>query len=146
MIDNELKGSKSIVVQTFDYNCHVFNLISDNNQYYLMYENDSKLITKLIIKPDLWVFYKDGGYDHGIKLLKPLNPFENKVLSMDFSIDPEIFNISINNELISYSKAMADLYQFPIAYSKDIKYHHNDYKRSKNKNLILSNMKQGKFN
>lgn len=146
MLDKNLIGTKVIVVETFDKNCHVFYLIKDNDHYYLQLENNSKLINRLIIKPDLWVFYKDGGYDQGTKLLKPLDTFEKKVLAMNYYIDPEIFHILINNYLISYSKAMADLYQLPIAYSRDIKYHHADYKRTKNKKLVLEKMKNGNFN
>lgn len=146
MLDENLKGSKALVVETFDNNCHVFNLVNINEQYYLQYDNDNRIITKLVIKPDLWVFYKDGGYDHGMNLLKPIMKSERKVLAINFYIDPDIFNILIDSNLISYSKAMADLYQLPVSYSRDVKYHHNDYKRTKTKSLVLAKMSKGNFN
>ena len=65
---------------------------------------------------------------------------------MNFDIDPGIFNILIDNNLISYSKSVADLYDLPVSYSRDILYHSNDYKRTKSKELVLSKMKQGVFN
>lgn len=146
MLDETFSGSRSIVVESFDYNCHWFELVDINDEYYLKYEYDSKLITKLVIKPDLWVIYKDGGYEHGINLLKPINLSQKKVLSMEFHIDPEIFDTLIENKLISYSKAMADLYDLPVEFSRDYLYHHRDYKHSKNKELVLEKWKNGIFN
>jgi len=146
MLDESFRGTGVVVVETFDNNCHVFSLISTNNNYYLQYENNPMLIKKLIIKPDLWVFYMEGGYDQGIKLIKPLNQIENKVSAMNFMIDPDIFELLINKGLISYSKAMADLYNFDEVYSSDYKYHKRDYKNSKNKEKVLEKMRQGVFN
>lgn len=146
MLDNNLIGTNMIVVDTFDYNSHVFGLVLDENKYYLKLEQNSNLIKKLIIKPDIWVFFKDGGYEQGVNLLKPINPLMNKVLAMDFNIDPDIFELLINNKLISYSKAMADLYGFDPKFSSDYFYHSRDYKRSKNKQLVLEKFKRGQFN
>lgn len=146
MLDESLRGTNAIVIETFDNNCHVFHLVNNNDQYYLQYDNDNRIITKLVIKPDIWIFYKDGGYDHGVNMLQPIIKSERKVLAMNFYIDPDIFNILIDSNLISYSKAMADLYELPVSYSRDIKYHHNDYKRTKTKKLVLANLRQGKFN
>lgn len=146
MLDENFRGTDVVVAQTFDDNCHVFSLVRGSNKYYLLYENDSRLIKKLVIKPDLWVFYMEGGYEHGVKLLKPLNPTESKILTKNFIIDPDIFELLINNGLISYSKAMADLYDFDEKYSSDYKYHKRDYKNSKNKEKVLEKMRQGVFN
>lgn len=146
MLDDNLRGTKILLAETFDNNSHIFYLVKNEDTYYLQYENIPKLITKLVIKPDLWAFYKDGGYEHGVHLLKPIITSKNKVLVMNYYIDPGIFHILVNQGLISYSKAMADLYQLPIAYSRDIKYHHADYKRSKNKELVLERMRNGLFN
>lgn len=146
MLDETLSGTNMLVVDTFDYNSHLFQLVFDNNKYYLKSEYDSRLITKLIIKPNLWVFFKDGGYEEGTNLLKLGNLNKNKVLAMNFNIDPNIFELLVNNDVISYSKAMADLYNLPIKYSRDGSYHNNDYKRTKTKQLVLSKQKQGIFN
>lgn len=146
MLNEELRGTKVVLVQTFDNNCHIFSLVKDRDQYYLKYENDSRLIKKMVIKPDFWVFYKDGGYEQGVDLLKPIISQYSKVLSMNYDIDPEIFEILINSRLISYSKAMADLYNFDERYSSDYKYHRRDYKHSKNKQLVLEKQRKGIFN
>lgn len=146
MLDETLSGTNMLVVDTFDYNSHLFQLVFDNNKYYLKSEYDPRLITKLIIKPNLWVFFKDGGYEEGTTLLKPVDLNKKKVLAMNFSIDPSIFELLVNNDIISYSKAMADLYNLPVAYSRDVKYHHNDYKRTKTKQLVLNKQKRGIFN
>jgi len=146
MLDEELRGTNAMIVETFDGNNHVFYFVKYDNKYYLKYEGDSKLITKLIIKPDLWVFYKDGGYEHGVNLLKPVFSTDKKVLAMNYYIDPNIFKNLIDSDMISYSKAMADLYDLPVPYSRDVKFHHNDYKRTNSKELVLSKMRQGIFN
>lgn len=146
MLDQELRGTNALIVETFDNNSHVFYCIEEDGLHYFKMEGDSRLITRLIIKPDLWVFFKNGGYDHGVSLLKPIIPSIKKNLAMNFYIDPDIFDDLIKDGLISYSKAMADLYNLPISYSRDIQYHRNDYKRTKNKEMVLSKMKQGVFN
>ena len=146
MLDDILRGTNVIVVETFDHNYHVFSLIKDNQQFFLQLKSNPKLITKLVIKPDLWVFFKEGGYEHGVKLLKPIDQNMKKVLAKDYLIDPDIFDLLIQNNLISYSKAMADLYELPNMFCRDIKYHSNDYKRSKSKELTLMRMKHGIFN
>ena len=146
MLDESLRSTNTMVVETFDNNCHVFNLISSNNKHYFQYENIKKYIDKIIIKPDLWVFYVNGGYEQGVKLLKPIFKNVKKVLARNFYIDPEIFNTLIKEGLIVYSKAMADLYDLPIEFSKDYSIHTRDYKHSKNKELVLTKLKNGIFN
>ena len=146
MLNEEIRGSRGILVESFDYNCHWFELVDIKDECYLKCEHDSKLITRLVIKPDLLVFYQDGGYEQGVNLLKPINLKEKKVLAMEFHIDPEIFDILIHNKLISYSKAMADLYDLPIELSRDYLAHRRDYKHSKNKELVLEKWKNGVFN
>ena len=146
MLDETLSGSNMIVVDTFDYNSHLFQLVFDDDKYYLKSEYSPRYISKLIIKPNLWVFFKDGGYEEGVKLLKPVDLNRKKVLAMNFNIDPTIFNILVENNIISYSTAMADLYNLPVSYSRDREYHHNDYKRTKTKEKILTKLKSGIFN
>lgn len=146
MLDEELRSTNAIIVETFDNNNHVFYYVEDDGSHYLKFEDDSRLISKLIIKPDLWAFFKEGGYEHGVDMLKPIIKSLKKVLAKNYYIDPDIFDILISSGLISYSKAMADLYELPVAYSYDIKYHRNDYKRAKTKNLTLDKMRQGIFN
>lgn len=148
MLDENLRSTNALVVETFDNNCHVFEFVSDMDRPYLILENDSKHITQLVIKPDLWVYFENGGYEHGTKLLKPLDCQAKKVLAKDFFIDPAIFHSLVNYKLISYSKAMADLYQLPVAYSRDIGYHHNDYKRKEpgKKEKVLAKLREGSFN
>ena len=146
MLNEIIRGSCSIVVETFDYNYHEFELIQKDKKYYLKFQHDPRLITKLVIKPDLWAFYKDGGYEHGVNLLKPINLARGQVLAWDFHIDPEIFDILIENKLISYSKAMADLYNLPVELSRDYLSHRRDYKNSKNKEKVLERWKNGIFN
>lgn len=146
MLDDKLKGTKMIVVDTFDYNSHVFELFSENEQYYLKFEQDPRLIKKLIIKPDILVFFQNGGYEQGVNLLRPINPTTSKVLAMDFNIDPNIFDVLIQERLISYSTAMADLYDFDSKLSSDYVYHQRDYKHKKNKQQVLQKLRNGQFN
>lgn len=146
MLDENLRGTKMIVVDSFDHNSHIFKLIKTANIYYLKFEQNPNYIKRLIIKPDFWVFFQDGSYEHGINLLKPLNSSNNKILAMNFNIDPEIFGILISQNLISYSKAMADLYDFDPKCSRDYSYHHRDYKHTKNKFQVLQKLREGKFN
>lgn len=146
MLDETLRGTNALVVETFDDNCHVFYLIKRENKLFLQLENTSTYIKKLIIKPDLWIFFEKSGYEHGTRLLRPLNQKEKKILAKNYYIDPGIFPTLVSYELISYSKAMADLYDLPIIYSRDIKYHHNDYKRTGNKQMVLQKLRQGYFN
>ena len=146
MLDEELRGTNALIVETFDSNNHVFYHIEKDGRHYFKMEDDSKLITRLIIKPDLWAFFKNGGYEHGVKLLKPIINSKSKVLASNYYFDPNMFNVLVSCGLITYSKAMADLYDLPVSYSYDIKYHHNDYKRTKNKELVLGKMRQGIFN
>lgn len=146
MLDNNFKGTNAIVVETFDDNNHVFYFITSGDEAYLRYENDIKLIKRLIIKPNFIVFYVDDSFEYGVDLLKPCLPKENKILVKEFSIDPNIFHNLIKHNLISYSKGMADLYNLPVVYSSDIKYHHNDYKRTGNKEKVLSKFREGNFN
>lgn len=146
MLDEELSGTNYMIVKTFDNNNHIFNYVEEDGLNYFKIDTDSRLISRIIIKPDLWVFFKDGGYEHGIKLLNSTNNLKTNGLVSNCYIDPNIFNNLVNKGLISYSKAMADLYDLPTIYSRDIKYHQNDYKRTKNKELVLSKMRQGIFN
>ncbi len=148
MLDSKLEGTKTIVVETFDDNCHVFQVVEDADKPYLILENCPNRITHLLIKPDLWAYFENVGYEHGVCLLKPLDCQAKKVLAREFLIDPSIFHFLVNHKLISYSKGMADLYQLPVAYSRDIKYHHNDYKRKEQgrKEKVLAKFKTGDFN
>lgn len=146
MLDENLRGTNMIVVDTFDYNSHVFELILKNSNHYLKFEQNENLIKRLIIKPDFWVYFQDGGYEHGVKLLKPLDPKSDKVLARDFNIDPEIFSTLVVENLISYSTAMADLYGFDPNFSRDYSYHRRDYKNRKNKEQVLQKLKEGYFN
>ena len=146
MLDETLRSTNALVVETFDENCHVFYLVSKEEKLFLQLENTSNYIKRLIIKPDLWVFFEEAGYEHGTRLLKPLNSDLKKILAKNYYIDPDIFYKLIDHKLISYSKAMADLYDLPVAYSRDIKYHHNDYKRTGNRQKVLQKLRQGYFN
>ncbi len=148
MLDLELKGTKKIVVETFDNNFHTFQLVDDADRPYFTLESCPNHIIRLLIKPDLWVYFENGGYEHGVRLLKPLDYRVKKVLAREFLIDPSIFHFLVNHKLISYSKGMADLYQLPIAYSRDIQYHHNDYKRKEQgrKEKVLTKLRTGDFN
>lgn len=146
MLDNNFRGTNAIIAETFDDNNHVFYFINSSGEAYLRYENDIKLIKRLIIRPNFLVFYIDGSFEYGADLLKPCFSKDYKVLVKDFSIDPDIFHKLIKYNLISYSKGMADLYDLPSVFSSDIKYHHNDYKRSKTKEKVLLKQKEGKFN
>ena len=146
MLSEIIRGSRSIVVETFDYNYHEFELIEKDDKYYLKFQHDPRLINKLVIKPDLLAFYENGGYEQGVKLLKPINLARGEVLAWDFQIDPEIFDILMENKLITYSKAMADLYDLPVELSRDYLSHRRDYKHSKNKKLVLERWKNGIFN
>lgn len=146
MLDNDFRGTNTVVAETFDNNNHIFYFINVGDEAYLRYENDIRLIRKMIIRPNFLTFFVDGGYEYGTSLLKPCFSTKNSILVKEFSIDPNIFHKLINYNLISYSKCMADLYNLPIIYSADIKYHHNDYKRSKNKEKVITKLKNGKFN
>lgn len=146
MLDENLRGTNMLVVDTFDYNAHVFELILQGEKLYLKFESDSRLIKRLVIKPDCWVYFQNGGYEQGVNLFRPLNPALNKILAMDFSIDPDIFQTLIDNGLISYSKAMADLYDLDPIFSSDYSYHTRDYKRKNNRSKVLEKLKNGNFN
>ena len=146
MLDGDFEFTNLVIADTFDGNTHLFYLVKREEKYYLKYERDERLITRLIIKPDAWVYFKDGGYEHGTRLLRPCLKGDTKALVKNFTIDPNIFDILIGNNLVSYSKAMADLYHLPAKFSRDYQYHHRDYKHSKNKNKVLKKMQQGNFN
>ena len=148
MLDETLRGTNALVVETFDENCHIFYLVEREKKFFLQLENTSNYIKKLIMKPDLWIFFEEDGYEHWTRLLKPLDSSQKNVLAKNYYIDPTIFHTLINYKLISYSKAMADLYDLPIVYSRDIGYHHNDYKRQRNskKEKVLEKLRSGKFN
>lgn len=148
MLDETLRGTNALVVETFDENCHVFYLVEKEKNFFLQLENTSNYIKKLIMKPDFWILFEEDGYEHGTRLLKPLDSSQKKVLAKNYYIDPSIFHCLINHKLIAYSKAMADLYQFPIIYSSDIQYHHNDYKRQEvnKKEKVLEKLRKGIFN
>lgn len=146
MLDNRFIGTNAIVAETFDDNNHVFYFIRTDDEAYLKYENDIRLISKMILKPNFMVFFVEGGYENGVDLLKPCLFDKSKLLVKEFSIDPRLFHKLINHGLISYSKYVADLYNLPVAYSSDIKYHHNDYKRTKNKEKVMTKFRTGKFN
>lgn len=146
MLDETLRGTNALVVETFDDNCHVFYLVQKGNKFFLQLENTVDYIKKIIMKPDLWIFFEENGYEHGTQLLKPLNPNLKKILAKNYYIDPDIFATLMDWKLISYSKTMADLYDLPVAYSRDIKYHLNDYKRTDNKQKIIHKLRKGNFN
>lgn len=146
MLDNELCGTDSIVVETQDLNNHVIKLVRSYDRLYLKLENEDRLIRKLVIKPNMWLYFLDGSYDTSINLIKPCHSNLERALAFEFSIDPLIFNELIDNDLISYSKGVADLYDLPPVYARDIKYHHRDYKWSRNKEKVLKKLRSGNFN
>ncbi len=146
MLDKELQGTESIIVETVDHNNHVFYLVWKENQYYLQYEQNTSLINLLVLKPNMDIYFENGNVENGKNFLKPCLPNQSKILATNFDIDPDIFHQLIHCRLISYSKAMADLYSLPVAYSFDIKDHHNDYKRTKNKEKVLAKLRAGQFN
>lgn len=146
MLDETLRGMNALVVETFDENCHVFYLVKKKDKFFLQLENTTSYIKKLIMKPDSWIFFEENGYEHGTRLLRPLDSSQKKILAKNYYIDPAIFHTLIDHKLISYSKAMADLYDLPVAYSRDIKYHCNDYKHTNNKQKVLRKLRQGHFN
>lgn len=146
MLDEGLTGSSVILVETFDHNNHIFYAVRLDNQLLLKHEGTDSLISKLIIKPDLWAIFTDGTYKQGIELLKPCHSSEKKVLAKNYYIDPEVFGDLVDNNTISYSKGMADLYDFPIEYASDVEFHKRDYKHHKTKELTLNKMRNGQFN
>lgn len=147
MLDNNLKGSNKIVVETFGGNSYTFSFINENNNMFIKCNADPRFIKRIIIKPDLWIYFNDGGYEHGVKFFQSCYN-DSRPLVKKVDIDTNIFNKLVAYKLISYSKGMADLYDFPIAYASDIKYHHNDYKRvgEIQKTRVLNKLKSGNFN
>lgn len=146
MLDVELKETKSIIVETEDFNNHVFTMVEEDGQFYLQHEQYPMLINQIVLKPNMKVYFQDGSIEDGKRLLKSYLPDHSGVLATNFSIDPDIFKKLITYRLISYSKTMAELYQLPIEHSNDISYHTRDYKRSKNQEKILSKLREGNFN
>ncbi len=144
MLDNELRSTQSIIIETNDYNNHVFSLVQKDEQSYLRYEQSEIFINLLVIKPNIKIFFEDGNYEDGKNFFPSY--LSNKVLVTNIFIDPDIFLKLIADRMISYSKAMADLYSLPVDYSFDIRYHRQDYKRSKNKEKVLTKLKTGHFN
>lgn len=142
MLDN------TIVVKTFNDHNYLFYYIKYGSENYIRYENDTKLIKRIVLKPNLLIYYADGSYKTGVELFNIDNYNDNSGLVSDCIIDSDIFYDLIKHGLISYSKLVADLYNLPVAYSYDVKYHHNDYKRTDclQRQKILSRLKSGNFN
>lgn len=146
MLDNELYGTGVIIVETQDLNSHIIKLVRQSDKLYLKLENEDRFIRKMVIKPNIWFYFADGSFDTGINIIKPCYNNLERVLAIDFSIDPFIFNRLIDSDLISYSKGVSDLYDLSPAYARDIKYHHRDYKWSRNKEKVLRKLRSGNFN
>lgn len=140
--------NNTIVVKTFNDHNYLFYYIKYGSENYIRYENDTKLIKRIVLKPNLLIYYVDGSYKTGVELFKIDNYNDNSGLVSDCIIDSDIFYDLIEHGLISYSKLVADLYNFPVAYSYDVKHHHNDYKRTDclQRQKILSKLKSGNFN
>lgn len=138
MLDETLRGTKAIVVETEDLNCSIFHLLRIDSKYYLVFENDSKLIYHLRLKPNFLVYYLQGDYQEAIEIIKPLFSNFKRVKVTQCYIDPSIFDVLVNEKLISYSKATSSLFNLPINKSLNNFYYYNKCKRKCNKNKILA--------
>lgn len=140
--------NNTIVVKTFNDHNYLFYYIKYGSENYIRYENDTKLIKRIVLKPNLLIYYVDGSYKTGVELFNIDNYNDNSGLVSDCIIDSDIFYDLIEHGLISYSKLVADLYNLPVTYSYDVKHHHNDYKRTDclQRQKILSRLKSGNFN
>ena len=62
MLDN------TIVVKTFNDHNYLFYYIKYGSENYIRYENDTKLIKRIVLKPNLLIYYADGSYKTGVEL------------------------------------------------------------------------------
>lgn len=137
MFSEEYLNTGLFVARSFDGENHRFVYNKDTDQFYSI--EDEKLIKTFVIKPNPWIHYQDGHF-------KIYSVCKNRSIIQDYIIDPSIFYDLVSSGKVMYSKLAADLYGLPIEYACDREYHKRDYKTSKNKELVLSNLRRGKFN
>src|SRR5574344_681659 len=144
MLDESLNKYNMIVVETFDEAVYAFDVIKEEDSYYLKFDSIQKKIRRLVIKPDFWLFFEDNIYTTFKTILR--NQRKESTLVKEFYIDPAIFKELVSRGIITYTVGMADLYGFPREYARDYKYHKADYKRTDSKEKVLTKLKNGQFN
>lgn len=144
MFDDSLKDKNMIIIETFNDDAYVFDIIKINDEYFLTFNNMKQKIKKLVIRPNFWIFFEDGSYDDFKYILKSIK--QELTLIKNYYIDPTIFQKLVMDDVITYTIGVADMYDLPKKYAKDYEYHHNDYSRKDSKEKVLTKLKNGIFN
>lgn len=135
MLDERLAGT-GIIEAVLD-NGDIYHFIYDDVNDELMFKEKMQVIDFLVMRPNPFIVGER---------LERLKRKGDDPLVMDYHIDPEVVSKLVQGRKVKYSTFCADLYELPRDSAFDIQYHKRDYKRSKNKELILAQAKAGKFN
>lgn len=144
MLDESLKGKNIIIIETFDEEAYVFDVIEKGNRYFLKLDIFEKLIQQLVIKPNFLVSSEDGFHYDLKEILKKRG--EEPTYIKNCYIDPTLLQKLAEKYVITYTIGTADMYDLPHEYAKDYEYHYNDYSRKNSKEKVLTKLKSGIFN
>lgn len=137
MFSEEYLKTGIFVAKAFDETIYQFIYNRETKQFYSC--DNKKIIRRLVLKPNPWIYYEDGQFEI-------FATCRRKSIIQDYIIDPDVFYDLVSCGKIVYSKMVADMYDLPIEYAYDKEYHTRDYKHSKNKMLVLNNLRNGNFN
>lgn len=137
------------VFYAITYNNETYEFIVKNNGliYSKQIENN-KPINKLLIKPNFWVYFEDGGYTSCDTLARQNGTKNNNNhLIKRLKITKDLLDYLVLTNLIFYSTDMAYLYGLNSNYAYDKNKKTRAFKKLKRKKKpILEQQKQGKFN
>lgn len=146
MLDKELSNHGVIYAETFDSKVITFELVMIDNEYYLKMDKYPDIVKRLVLRPNFWAIFYEGNYIDCRSYTKIKNPSTKGSLVKEYYIDPVLFPKLVKSGALMYTTAMADLYDLPREYARDIEYHKNDYKNTHSKQKVLSRWKDGQFN
>ena len=139
----DLKGYDFVCFETFDGKAYDLNIVKIGNDYYFRFEKEPHLIRSVKIKPNPEFEYVNGTVMTLTNKLARMG--KNVSLVKECYIDPEDFKELTEQRVFKYSYIVSQLYGFDPERAYDYKHHTADFKRTKNKELVLTRYKNNMF-
>ena len=139
----DLKGYDMIVVETYEGKGYEFDIHRIDKKVFFTFEHEKRLIKSIIMKPNPIIEYADGVTITFTQKLASLN--KSISLVKDCYIDEEDLNLLTDLKVFNYSYITGELFNLPVKKARDYQYHKTDFKRTKNKELVLTRYKNNMF-
>ncbi len=112
MLNNSLKGTSTLILFDFNIIPYMFELKKDldNDEFYLHSESLQLDVKKIFLQPDCLMQLKDT---EEVIHFGNCDSLTNSTMVSSIYIDPTIFSILIEKDLLAYPIAYASMYHLP---------------------------------